>query len=111
MPHNSWRLIESREVRDYTILRLREDRYRFEPTGAEANFVVCDSADWVLVIPITEDGQIVFIRQFRHAIRQVVLEIPGGIMDGGESPEGTAARELQEETGFTAKFCSFIPAK
>ncbi len=100
MPNDSWELLSSEVVRIYPVLRFREDKYRFAPTGDEADFAVCESADWVLVIPITVDDQVVFIRQFRHGLRQNVLEIPGGVMDPGEAPEETAARELREETGF-----------
>ena len=103
MPDKSWTLLNSRPIADYQFVRLREDWYRFEPTGAEAPFVVCDSADWVLVIALTTDEQVVLVRQYRHAIRQVVLEVPGGIIDAGESIEQAAARELREETGFTAE--------
>lgn len=102
MPHNSWTLLNSRNIADYEFVSIREDRYRFEPTGAEAPFVVCDSADWALVIATTADDDVVFVRQYRHGIQKVVLEIPGGVLDEGESPEQAAARELQEETGFAA---------
>jgi 8-oxo-dGTP pyrophosphatase MutT (NUDIX family) len=103
MPHDSWTLLKSRTIAQYEVLSLREDRYRFEPSGAEAPFVVCDSADWALVIPITPNGEVVFIRQYRHGVQQVVLEIPGGMMDGKETPEATAARELREETGYVSE--------
>jgi ADP-ribose pyrophosphatase len=103
MPQNSWTLLGSRQIADYRVLRFREDRYRFEPTGAEANFAVCETADWAFVIPVTADGQVVFIRQYRHGARQVLLELPGGLMDGEEPPELTAARELREETGYEAE--------
>jgi 8-oxo-dGTP pyrophosphatase MutT (NUDIX family) len=103
MPDHSWKLLSSRLIADYRILRLREDRYLFEPKQTEANFVVCDSADWVLIIPVTVDGQVVLVRQFRHGVRQVVLEVPGGLLDPGETPEASAVRELREETGYRAE--------
>ena len=102
MPDRSWTLLSSRPIADYPVLRLREDHYRFEPSGLEGNFVVCESRDWALVIPITSDGQIVLVRQYRHGVRQVVLEVPGGVLDAGETPAESAARELREETGFAA---------
>lgn len=103
MPDRSWTLLSTRHVADYSVLRLREDRYRFEPTQAEADFVVCESRDWAMVIPLTPDGQVVLIRQYRHGVRQVVLEVPGGVLDPGETTEAGAVRELREETGYAAE--------
>ena len=103
MPERSWTLLQSREVSDHRIFRIRHDLYRFEPTGAERDFVVLDSPHWVNVIPVTDDGQVVLIRQYRHGTRCVGLEIPGGIIDPHESPEAAAVRELHEETGFVAQ--------
>jgi len=108
MPDKSWKLLDSRQLAAHKIVRVREDRYRFEPTQSEAVFVVCDSPDWALVIPITEDGRVVFIRQFRHGVGRTVLEIPGGVMDPGESPEQTAVRELQEETGYRPRATRYL---
>jgi 8-oxo-dGTP pyrophosphatase MutT (NUDIX family) len=103
MPHESWTLLGSRIIAEYKFVRIREDHYRFEPTRAEAPFVVCESADWVLVIAVTEHREVILVRQYRHGVREVVLEIPGGVVDAGESPEETALRELCEETGFVAE--------
>jgi len=108
MLNRTWTLLGSCCISEHRILRIREDRYRFEPTGAEAVFVVCDSSDWTIAIPVTEDGRVVFVRQYRHGVRQSVLEVPGGVAEPGETPEATAARELREETGFTAKRLEYL---
>lgn len=103
MPDDSWSLLGSRHVSDQRIFQIRHDRYRVEPAGAELDFVVLDSPDWVNVVPLTADGQVVLIRQYRHGIRRVTLEIPGGMVDANESPQEAAVRELREETGFVAQ--------
>ena len=71
MDSNSWTFVSSRQVREYRTLRIREDTYRFAPRDREANFVVCDSADWVLVIAVTEDEQVLLVNQFRHGIESL----------------------------------------
>ena len=57
----------------------------------------------VTLIPINSRGQIIFIRQYRHPAGQVLLELPAGTLDEGESPEECALRELREEIGMSAK--------
>jgi 8-oxo-dGTP pyrophosphatase MutT (NUDIX family) len=62
------------------------------------------SKDWVNVLPITDDGRAVLIRQPRVGVLRTILETPGGIIESGENdPTLTAARELEEETGFTSQ--------
>ncbi len=100
MPYRSWKLIGSRDISDHRIFRIRHDLYRFEPSGAERDFVVLDCPDWVNIIPLTDDGQVVLIRQYRHGTQALSLEIPGGVIDKGETPEAAAVRELREETGY-----------
>lgn len=55
-----------------------------------------------VIIPIFEDGTVAFVRQYRHPAVRYLLEIPAGTLDGNESPEEGAARELKEELGYTA---------
>ncbi len=69
-------------------------------------YYVLKSNDWVNVIPITKEGKILLIRQYRHGIGEISLELPGGIVDEKEqnfdSALSSAKRELREETGYTA---------
>lgn len=72
-------------------------------TGEPHPFYRIRSADWVNVVALTPRDELVMVRQFRHGARAVTLEIPGGIVDPGESPQEAGARELLEETGFRAE--------
>lgn len=73
--------------------------------GARTRHVhtIVTTHDWANVVPLTDDGQIVLIRQHRFGIDGPSLEIPGGLVDPGESPLDAARRELHEETGYGAR--------
>jgi 8-oxo-dGTP pyrophosphatase MutT (NUDIX family) len=64
--------------------------------------LVLAAPDWVNVIPLLADGRVVMVRQWRFGIAEPTLEIPGGVVDPGESVAAAAARELREETGYRA---------
>jgi ADP-ribose pyrophosphatase len=76
-------------------------RYRHPGRATERDFVVIKSPDWVNVVAVTPDHQMIMIRQFRYGIDDFSLEIPGGVMDANEDPVTAGLRELREETGYT----------
>jgi 8-oxo-dGTP pyrophosphatase MutT (NUDIX family) len=96
-----WQKLGSRPLGDYRIFSVRSDEKISPRTGEKHDFYIIDCVDWVNVLAVTPDEQLVMVEQYRHGSNTVELEIPGGIMDASEtSPVETAVRELREETGF-----------
>jgi ADP-ribose pyrophosphatase len=100
MKTKPWPLISSRLDRSFRIFNLRMDRALSPRTGEEHDFIVLASSPWVNVIALTDREEVVLIHQYRHGIREVTLEIPGGLVDAGDDPRAAAKRELSEETGY-----------
>lgn len=103
----AWDLIESQLDRDYKVFRINIEHALSPRTNKVGQFYVIDTNDWVNVIPITEDNEVVMIKQYRHGSKTVTLEIPGGLVDD-ESPERAAVRELLEETGYRGESVKYL---
>jgi ADP-ribose pyrophosphatase len=96
----TWERIESKEIADCRVFKVREDlSQNGDKTG---KFYVIENPDWVNVVAVAKNYDIVLIEQYRHGIEEITLEIPGGMIDGDESPETAARRELLEETGYSS---------
>ena len=100
----SWKTINSRLVFDNPWCRVRQDEVEL-PNGAIIDdYFVNVRPDIVLVLAVTQNREIVFVRQYRHGVGQILLELPGGSLDSQtENSLTAAARELEEETGYVAE--------
>jgi 8-oxo-dGTP pyrophosphatase MutT (NUDIX family) len=95
-----WTYTGRDEVADARIFKLLRERAISPRTGEERTFAHVESPAWVNVVPVTSAREVVLVRQWRHGVKGFTLEIPGGLVDGDETPAEAAAREMREETGF-----------
>jgi ADP-ribose pyrophosphatase len=104
-----WKKTGSQPSGDFRIFTIRTDTKTSPRTGVDHKFFVIDSANWVNVIAITPDRQLVMIEQYRQGTDTVELEIPGGLIDAKDaSPIVGGERELREETGYEGERAQII---
>jgi ADP-ribose diphosphatase len=97
----SFKLIKSEPAFQGRTFKMRRDTVRM-PNGRETRLDIVEHGGSVVMVPIDADGNILFVRQYRHAAGLDMLELPAGTRDGAEPPEVCAAREMREETGMAA---------
>jgi ADP-ribose diphosphatase len=96
-----WQTTGTKQLGNYRIFTVRSDHKISPRTQAGHDFFVIDCANWVNVIAVTPDQQLVMVEQYRHGSNTVELEIPGGMIDAKDaSPVTAGTRELREETGY-----------
>jgi len=93
--------VSSRVAFQGRLIRVRVDQVR-TPDGQEHTREVAEHPGAVAILPVLPSGQLVLVRQYRHAVGRTLLEVPAGTREPGESPLATAQRELFEETGYQA---------
>ena len=94
-------LIKSETVLQGRAFKIRRDSLK-TPEGLETKLEIIEHGGSVVILPIDSEGNILFVRQYRHATGQELLELPAGTRDGAEPYADCAAREIREETGMEA---------
>ena len=100
-------LLQSEVVYSGRAFTIRRDTLRL-PDGHETRFDIVEHHGSIIIIPMDENGNLVLVRQYRHAARLDLLELPAGTLDEGEAPEKCALREIREETGLAAGKLEFL---
>lgn len=97
-----WSVVRENKEYRTPIFNLLQRKMRLEAKDErnKADFYVLEAPEWVNVIPITNNNEVILVEQFRYGIEQPTLEIPGGMVDPGEEPLESIKRELIEETGY-----------
>lgn len=97
-----WELVNRDSLAKFRMYEVLRETRRNPRDGREHVFTVQAARDWVTVVPVTEDGRVVLVRQFRAGSGGVTWEFPGGVVEPQEAPEKAVVRELEEESGFRA---------
>jgi ADP-ribose pyrophosphatase len=91
-------VVDSRPIYEGRIVRFRVDTVSL-PDGSTATREIIATPGAVVIVPLTDDGQVRMVRQYRSAVGEFLLELPAGTLEPNETPEEAAPRELAEETG------------
>ncbi len=108
MSKKTWRVVDTRPGYDLKLFASRFDIMENPRNGAIEPMIILESRDAANVVALTGDQEIILVRQFRFGTKTETLELPGGLIEGGEAVMPAAQRELQEETGYTSEQWSVL---
>jgi ADP-ribose pyrophosphatase len=97
----SFELIDSEPIYNGRAFQIRRDHVRL-PDGRSTKLDIVEHIGSAVIVPVDEEGNMYFVRQYRHAARLDLLELPAGTLEVGEDPLVCAQREVREETGMAS---------
>lgn len=104
----SWEILSSEIVYQKKWLQVKEERCKLPDGRILSPYIIIDVPSFCNIFIVTEQEEIVLVKQYRHAARIISLELPGGMIDNGEDPLTAVIREMREETGYTAEDVSLL---
>ena len=104
----AWKVLKRDIVFQDTWVQLEASRCELPDGRIIEPFYIRRDPDFAVVVAVTKDGRLVLVRQYRHGVEKVLLELPAGAIEKGEDPKVAAGRELLEETGYQAGHLEFL---
>jgi ADP-ribose pyrophosphatase len=96
----AWERLGSETLLETPYFNLRSDRLRLPDGSVKEPYYVLERPDAAIIFPVTPEGEVVLVRQYRPPLERLELGLPAGLVEEGEEPEAAARRELAEETGY-----------
>jgi len=96
----AWERLGGETLLETSLLKLRSDRLRLPDGSVKDPYYVLERPDAAIIFPVTPEGEVVLVRQYRPPLERLELGLPAGLVEAGEEPEAAARRELLEETGY-----------
>lgn len=103
-----WEVLHEALHADCRIYQVHRHECRHPENGREGSFYVIKGSDFVQALALTQDGALIMVRQYRFGSQALSWEVPGGVMEAGETPVQGALRELHEETGYTGSQVHYL---
>jgi ADP-ribose pyrophosphatase len=97
----AWERLSSEKLQETPYFTLRSDKLRLPDGAVKDPYYVLERPDAAIVFPVTSEGEVLLVRQYRPPLERMELGLPAGLIEPGEEPEAAARRELAEETGYT----------
>ena len=103
-----WKVLDSEIAFDNPHMLVRQDKVELPDGKVFDDYYVWVCGDVAMTIPVTPEGELIMVKQYKHGAGDVMVEFPAGLVDEGEKPEVAAKRELVEETGYTTDGLEFV---